>query len=194
MNTAGLDIVERQLWPRGSNRDAWMIVDPARDRKIYWDLTNSHMDYTCLYSGDIPEAVEAVAPHLVQLEYQDSATRDFIKRAWGKSWGVFLNCESSMHRLRRHLRTLLLVNDWRGRRLLFRYYDPRVLRVFIPTCKSDELKLLFGPIARFATESESGDSLLTFDFSRGRLVSNTIDVANASSNLPEDIASAAPPM
>jgi hypothetical protein len=180
MSTVELDTLERELWPRGGNRDAWMIVDPARDRKIYWDLTNSHLDYTCLYSGDIPGALEAVAPHLVQLEYKDSSTRDLIKRAWGKSWGVFLTCESSMHRLRRHLRTLLVVNDWRGKRLLFRFYDPRVMRVFIPTCRNDELKLLFGPINRFAIESDKGDRLLTFDFSRGSLVNGAIEVAAVS--------------
>src|SRR5688572_19318069 len=111
MSIVALENLEHELWPRGSNRDAWMIIDTARDRKIYWDLTNSHLDYTCLYTGDIPEELEAVAPHLVQLEYKDSSTRELIKRAWGKSWGVFLTCESSMHRLRRHLRTLLLVND-----------------------------------------------------------------------------------
>jgi hypothetical protein len=184
MTSVDIDKVEQQLWPRGSNRDVWMIVDPARDRRIYWDLTNSHLDYSCLYSGDIPEAVEAVAPHLVQLEHKDSSTRELIKRAWGKSWGVFLTCESSMHRLRRHLRTLLLVNDWRGNRLLFRFYDPRVLRAFIPTCRADELKSLFGPIGRFAMESDTGDRLLIFDFSRGSLVNGAVDVATVQAKEP----------
>jgi hypothetical protein len=164
-----VDAVQQQLWPRGGNKNVWMIVDGARDPKIYWNLTNSHLDCACLYSGDIPSQLEAVAPHLVQLEYDDTSTRDLIKRAWGRSWGVFVSSETSMHRLRRHLRTLLTVQDWRGKQLLFRFYDPRVLRVFIPTCRHDELKQLFGPVRQFAVESESAEELLTFDYAAGSL-------------------------
>jgi hypothetical protein len=172
--TLDLDAVQQQLWPGGSSKDVWMIVDGARDPKIYWDLTNSHLQCTCLYSGDIPAQLESVAPHLVQLEYDDSSTRTLLRRAWGKSWGVFATSDAAMHRLRRHLRTLLLVQDWRGKQLLFRYYDPRVLRVYIPTCRPDELKLLFGPIKQFFAESESAEGLLRFDFSGGSLVKSEI--------------------
>jgi hypothetical protein len=171
--------VEQQLWPYGGNRDVWMIVDAARDKKIYWDLSNSHLECTCLYSGDIPFELEAVAPHLVQLEFEDSSTRDFIARSWGKSWGVFLNCEASMKRLRRHLRSFLLVQDWSGKRLIFRYYDPRVLRVYLPTCTSDELKSIYGPIKQFWTENDTADSLLKFDFNTGRLVKSDVSVGPA---------------
>ena len=45
--------IERQLWPYGSNRDVYMILDGARDRRIYSDLMNSHLIYSCLYSGEI---------------------------------------------------------------------------------------------------------------------------------------------
>jgi hypothetical protein len=181
--TVDLDTVQRQLWPRGANRDAWMIVDAARDPKIYWDLTNSHLQYTCLYSGDLPPQLEAVAPHLVQLEYEDSSTRELIKRSWGRSWGVFASCEASMHRLKRHLRTLLMVKDWRGKQLLFRFYDPRVLRVFVPTCRPDELKLLYGPVKQFFAENPSGEALSIFDFSRGTLTKSEVEVAGGQRDL-----------
>lgn len=175
--TIDLAAMERQLWPRGGNRDVWMILDGARDKKIYWELTNSHLECACLYSGDIPFELEAVAPHLVQLEFEDKSTRELIKKAWGKSWGVFLTCEANMKRLRRHLRTFLVVHDSRGKRLLFRYYDPRVLRTYIPTCRMDELKTVFGPIKQFLTENETSDRLLNFDFSRGTLLKSEIEVA-----------------
>jgi hypothetical protein len=172
-----LDRLQQQLWPHGSNRDVWMIVDAARDQKIYWYLTNSHLETSCLYSGDIPVQLEAVAPYLVQLEFDDSSTRDLLLRSWGHSWGVFLTCDASLKRLRRHLRTLLIVQDWRGKQLLFRYYDPRVLRAYVPTCTSDELKTLFGPVKQFSTESQSAERLLTFDFSRGSLLKSETEVS-----------------
>ena len=168
--------IERQFWPHGGDRDVWMIIDPARDRRIYFDLINSHLEYTCLYSGDIANELEAVAPHLVQLEFEDKYTRELVTRGWGQSWGVFLRCPARMERLRRHLRTFLLVNDWAGRRLLFRYYDPRVLRVYLPSCTADELKTVFGPISDFWTEDSSSQQLLGFAFNRGRLLQSDIPV------------------
>lgn len=170
------ETIERQLWPKGGNRDVWMILDPARQRRIYFDLINSPLQYTCLYSGDIAQELEAVAPHLVQLEFEDKYSRRFMDRSWSDSWGVFLRAPTRMEQLRRHLRTLLLVNDWRGRRLLFRYYDPRVLRVFLPTCTSDELKTVFGPISHFYMENGEADQLMSFEFNRGRLLQSEAPV------------------
>ena len=95
--------IETQLWPHGSNRDVYMVLDGARDRRIYSDLMNSHLIYSCLYSGDIAYEIEIAAPHLVQLEYEDKSTRSLIQRAWGNSWGIFLKSDARMERLRRHL-------------------------------------------------------------------------------------------
>jgi hypothetical protein len=170
------DAMERHFWPHGGDRDVWMILDPARERRIYFDLVNSHLEYTCLYSGNIADELEAVAPHLVQLDFADKYTRELVTNSWGRSWGVFLRCSARMERLRRHLRTFLMVNDWSGRRLLFRYYDPRVLRVYLPTCVSEELSTIFGPISHFWTEDETGRYLLGFSKDRGKLQRTQLNV------------------
>jgi hypothetical protein len=172
-------VIERQLWPHGGDRDVWMILDPARNKRIYFDLINSHLEYTCLYSGDISEQLEAVAPHLVQLDFADKYTQELVARGWGDSWGVFLRCGARMERLRRHLRTMLLVNDWTGRRLLFRYYDPRVLRVYLPTCTSEELRAVYGPITNFWTEDATSQQLLGFELRHGKLVQSSTPVKPA---------------
>jgi Domain of unknown function (DUF4123) len=174
-----LDLIEKQFWPHGPNRNVWMILDGARDRRIYSDLLNSHLIYSCLYSGELPYDLEVAAPFLVQLEYQDKATRGLIQRSWGQSWGIFAGCDATMNRLRRHLRRMLIVQTWRGERLLFRYYDPRVLRVYLPTCTQEELKEVYGPIQRFYTESESADSLSRFEFTRGSKLAHTDLIVNA---------------
>ena len=166
-----LDIagIEQQLWPNGGNRNVYMILDGARHRRIYSDLMNSHLIYSCLYSGDLTFELEVAAPQLVQLEFEDKFTRGLIEKSWGNSWGVFLQSDTRMERLRRHLRTFLRVKTWRGQNLIFRYYDPRILRVYLPTCTTDELQTVFGPIQHFWTESEDADTLLRFTFHRGRL-------------------------
>jgi hypothetical protein len=171
-----ISAIERLFWPNGSSRSMWMILDLARDRRIYSDLLNSHLVYSCLYSGDIPFELEVAAPHLVQLEYEDKVTRSLIERSWGRSWGTFLRCDARMERLRRHLRSLLVVRSWSGERMMFRYYDPRVLRVYLRTCTSDELKTVYGPVQQYFTESETGETLTRFEVKTGKLVADELDV------------------
>jgi hypothetical protein len=169
-----MEIVKQRLWPRQAGRETWMIVDGARDRKIYGLLLDSYLNYSCLYHGELAPEIELVAPYLVQLEYDDSYSIKLIERAWGNSWGIFLKCDSSMDTLRRHLRTLLTVRDPKGSTMLFRYYDPRVMRVYLPTCWPEEIKTVFGPIDRFWVEDDPPDSMIEFHADFGRLLRKDI--------------------
>ena len=53
---------------------------------------------------------------------------------------------------------------------MFRYYDPRVLRVYLPTCTPDELEMLFGPIERFWMESNAAGTVLDFRLNMTQLI------------------------
>ncbi len=141
-----------------------MIVDCARDSRIFGLLLGSGLEYVCLYSGSLPVAMETAAPYLLRLESDDSATRGFLSSAWGHSWGIFLKCNTHIETIRRHLRTLLTVRDPDGNKLLFRYYDPRVFRPYLPTCLTEELQTLFGPVAKFWAEGETPDTIIEFTF------------------------------
>jgi hypothetical protein len=169
MTNQSLSCIEENLWPRGERRDIWMIMDGARDRTIFPILLECRLQYSCLYSGFLPPALEIAAPYLVQLEYQDKYTRRILERAWGNSWGIFLKCDLNLDQLRRHLRQFLVVRDPRGSRLVFRYYDPRVLRVYLPTCNREELRAVFGPIERFWMEDETPNTIFEAAFDQMRL-------------------------
>jgi Domain of unknown function (DUF4123) len=162
------------LWPRGSGADVWAILDGARDRRISFNILNSYQNSSCLYAGNLPPELERVAPYLVQLDYHDRFTEQLIEEGWGNSWGIYLKGDLSMQKLRRHLRTLLMVRDHSNKRLLFRYYDPRVLRVYLPTCFTDELQTVFGPIEKIWTENAEGDSLQEFRVEKGKLLENAV--------------------
>jgi hypothetical protein len=142
------------LWPDGFKRNVWMIADSARDKRISAMLASSFLEHFCLYSGDLAPEVRSVAPYLIQLEYNDARTDRFIEHAWGHSWGVFLKCDMRLDLLRRHPRNFLIVRGPTGNSLLFRYYDSRVLRVYLPTGTAHELNTIFGPVERFWMESE----------------------------------------
>jgi len=85
-----------------------------------------------------------------------------VERGWGRAFGIYLASRAGLHALRRHLRSLLEVRSPERTRLFFRYYDPRVLRSFLPTCDAAQLRELFGPIERFDLEAPDGTELVRF--------------------------------
>jgi hypothetical protein len=184
--------IEENLWPVGPMRDIWMIVDAARDRAVFRLLLECGLEYSCLYSGFLPPALEIAAPYLVQLEYQDRYTRRFLEQGWGNSWGVLVKCDVRLDKLRRHLRQLLVVRDPRGNRLVFRYYDPRVLRVYLPTCNTEELRAFFGPIQCFWTEGEAS-GMREFRFDGGNLAQRTLHALSQRGLAPSGIGQNATP-
>lgn len=183
-----VDSVRDCLWPEGRRRTVWMIVDAARDRRAYRLLLEGYYsDRACLFSGALTPEMELASPYLVQLYQDDQVSDRLIREGWSKSWGVFLTAEVSLPALRRHLRTLLIVREQSGRRLLFRYWDPRVLRVFLPTCRTEELRQIFGPISEILLEDEDARQIRSYSMARGELKTTatpiTVQAAGQSAGL-----------
>ena len=154
------------LWPEDSMRpiNMWAVLDGAKDQRIYNLVSRCYLDKCCLFAGELSPELERAAPHLVQISPRDSVSDSLLTLGWGRAWGIFIQSDDSIRTLRRHLRTLLRVKDEAGRYLLFRYYDPRVLRIYLPTCLDLELKSMFGSsITRFCMESEDSDSVISFE-------------------------------
>lgn len=161
-------LVDR-LWeaPAGTAPDqVYALLDGARDPAILPWIRARALDHTCLFAGTLTPALAAAAPYLVHLYRGEPFTRELFEKAWGRSWGVFVAAPAAMEPLRRHFRTLLRVRDEGGRRLLFRYYDPRVLRVYLPTCREPELEAVFGPVRHFFAEDREPGTLLRFGRAR----------------------------
>lgn len=166
------------LWPSSApdGTTVWAILDGARDDSIYSTLRTSGLDYRCLYSGRLSPEMEAAAPYLIEVDPTYKFTSRLIEMGWGRSWGVFLRIDDSSN-LRPHLRSFLRVRDESGRILIFRYYDPRVLRVYLPTCRPDELRAVFGPVSSYLAESEDGKDLIEFAFDGEELRERRVKVA-----------------
>lgn len=148
----------------------YAVLDTARDPRVYQGLRHYSLDEYCsLYRGEQAEELQDVAPYLVRLDPQTPLTQWLIDLGWGESWGIFLESAASMRELRRHFRRFLMVYDEHGKPLYFRYYDPRVLRVYLPTCNGAELQMLFGPVSRYCVEGEDGALLLEFTRMNGHL-------------------------
>lgn len=135
------------------DRSLYAIVDCARDPAVFDALGEPALEVRCLYSGALPDELARAAPYLVRLGAA-SAFTDVFREAWGRSWGILVRASADIDELRRHFMKLNVVRGPDGRRLLFRYYDPRVLRVFLPTCDREQLAETFGPVQELVVEGE----------------------------------------
>jgi Domain of unknown function (DUF4123)/FHA domain len=141
----------------------YAVLDAARDEQILGLLMESAEHYQSLYEGEPAGRFVNIAPYLVALPGDCEFLETLVREGWGKSWGVYLTSDRLFDEVRKHLRRFLKVQleDQEGE-VLFRYYDPRVLRVFLPTCAPKETSELFGPIKAYIVEEEKHGSLAEY--------------------------------
>lgn len=156
--------------------DVYVIMDGASVDGLLDRLCEYTPEFECLYRGELAPDLAEVAPYLVRLERGSAFTDWVVSSSWGKHWGVFPVSRADLPAMRRHFRGFLKVHDSEGKPLLFRYYDPRVLRVYLPTCSGKELEAIFGPVMHYIVEGDSPGELLRFQFTEGKLTISTINL------------------
>lgn len=134
----------------------YILLDAARMEGAIQEARELNPGNTCLYEGDSEKFLAAVAPWLFAFEPGSDFARWVVRHGKGNHWGILFRSDVEPVRLYKHLRRFLIVQTEEGRELYFRYYDPRVLRVFLPTCDADQLREFFGPIKAFLAEDENG--------------------------------------
>lgn len=188
MNQASVDQLIAKMWA-GDVGDTFALLDAARSEQVYSLLRRSRLDYLSLFLGKLAPELAATSPYIVHLGSRSRETREILTEGWGDSWAVFFRSHFILQDLRRHFRRLLQVEDDSGKKLFFRFYDPRVLRAFLPTCRADELEEVFGPVERFMMESASGDELLVFSNNGGLLSTQNVPIAVETPDAEQPVAS-----
>jgi hypothetical protein len=142
----------------------YAILDGASIPKLVNTLHEQKPEFCCLYPGELKPDMAAVAPYLVRLEPGKGFTEQLLKEGWGTHWGVFVVSGGDLRAMRDHLREFHKVELPDQRAVIFRYYDPRVLRIFLPVCNEPELNQFFGPVKRFIVEGDQPETGLQFSF------------------------------
>lgn len=150
---------------RRQTRGVFGVFDGARDKAIVPLLQQSPQRVQSLYEGSQGEALAQVAPHLVAIDPALPYFEALLRQAWGNAWGVLITSPVPFDAVRNRLRRFLLVSTDDGQRVVFRYYDPRVLRVFLPTCDVAQLTEMFGEISSYLAESETAAEAIEFTVS-----------------------------
>lgn len=146
------------------------IFDGASVPGLLEKLKEWQPEFECLYRGELQPDLAEAAPYLVGMVPGTEFADWVLANGWGKHWGIFAIAGADLRALRQHFRRFLTVHDESGKPLLFRYYDPRVLRTYLPTCNGGELAELFGPVACYVAEGEDPKTALRFELKGNALV------------------------
>ena len=136
LNRTRDNMIQSHLFYGGAN--VYAVLDGASIPDLLEKLYKWKPEHICLYRGELAPDLAEVAPYLVRLEQNGLFTEWVITQGWGHHWGIFAISEEGITTLRKHFRTILMVEDPRGKPVYFRYYDPRVLRCYLPSCHPDE--------------------------------------------------------
>lgn len=169
-----------------SDQALYMILDGARLEHQLPQAKKRSSDHVSLYKGKAGKNLDSVAPYVFDLSDRSEEFRSWMLQfGWGRSWGIFVGSTYSMIDLQDHFRRFLMVRDEDGKQMYFRFYDPRVLRVFLPSCDVGQLEEMFGQVvSHFFCEDENPNYVLDFTFDNGKLKSKRVKADKLFAEVP----------
>ncbi len=170
--------VRSKLWRESVDKHLYVILDGAQNETLLdvFDDTEG-VEYECLFTEKLEPDMAEVAPYLVELKEGAPFTKWLLDQGWAQNWGIFVISESDLAEAWRHLRQHTRVFGPDRRRLYFRFYDPRVLNSFLPTCDGRQLADFFGRVELFIAEQEGGGGALAYSIADGKLVTEVVEGA-----------------
>lgn len=151
ISAAHVDAIASQIL--ASKTNLYAVLDVVDEPAAAERAVENEGRYHNLYSGFAKRDYWAISPYLVLMQQEDF---DWIRANLESSpWGIFAESEAELSAVRQHFRKLLTVKDAQsGNHMLFRFYDPRVLPVFLESCSVEQARSFYGPITKFYFFSE----------------------------------------
>lgn len=140
----------------------YALVDAAGNDQVLQRLAATEANYQSLFQGSDKERLFSVGAFLVACDQDFALLQWLTTEAWGNGSVVFLTSSAYWDQLFQHLQRSLTAVTHDDREVYFRYYDPRVLRDYLPLCPPATAQRFLGPVTRMLAESEQGDALISF--------------------------------
>ena len=150
-------------------RSVYAVLDGASVPELRMKLYEHQPECICLFQGDLKPDMAEVAPYLIHLQIETEFTNWLIEKGWGNHWGIFALSRGELRDMRKHFRRFLTVHTSEGKPMRFRYYDPRVMRRFLPACNTEDLTALFNQVDYYLLEDEDAGVMLSFHAESGAL-------------------------
>ena len=138
------------------------VVDGAQDLELAYEAKCHYgQEIKSLFEGAMADAAADVAPYLVPIDPASGYLETWACH-WGRNAGILLASSAEPAQLHAHLREIFVVQDEQGQQYFFRYYDPRVLRAYLPTCTREELVSFCAPLRFVLAEASKAEAMLGF--------------------------------
>ncbi|MBI4909263.1 MAG: DUF4123 domain-containing protein [Acidobacteria bacterium] len=138
----------------------FVLLNGDIETRVGGILKSSTELFQPLADGMAWDGVPAPDVYLAYLPATSTLLPRLVKESWGQHWSLFFTCASPLPELYRHLRQFLVVQSGEGRWFYFRFYDPRLMQTFLPSCSQRELTQFFGPVQSFLLQDLREDNLL----------------------------------
>jgi len=165
---------------------ASLLFDAAAAAERQDEALKLGAHHQSFYKGDKDEN-RAASPYLFELRAATALSEWYFRQGWGQAWGLLVTSDAPFEEVYKHFRKFLMVKRENGQRLYFRFYDPTVLRIFLPTCDPDQITQFFGGrlIGSFILEDEDPGFAIRFRHENGILQSSRVPVAEITTALVE---------
>jgi hypothetical protein len=151
----------------------YALIDGAQAFELAFSARLMGHELYTIFSGDLAEPLADVGPCLAVIGERSAFVQKWLEHM-GSHAGVLFESAAHFEAVYAHLRSVFVATDEEGQEYFFRFYDPRVLRTFLPTCRDDELREFFGPVERWIVETEDASAFTTFEFDGARLKSGSL--------------------
>ncbi len=143
---------------------AYAIIDGASLPGLIAQIESYPTEYCCLFLGKLHPALAAAAPYLIKLQ-QYSHTMEWLLNSWGQHIGIFALAkkERDFNTVRKHFRGFLRITGSDDKPAFLRYYDPRFLRRYLPTCDKNQIQTVFGSVIHtYIAEGKDPRSIMRY--------------------------------
>ncbi|WP_051275407.1 DUF4123 domain-containing protein [Aestuariibacter salexigens] len=172
-----LERIKQVLFSHPEN-NIYAVIDGAACTELRFKIYDWEPQSSCLWSGELEPDVEEVAPYMARLDRDSEFTNWLLREGWGNHWNIFIESALEPEAFRRQVRKLQLVRSPEGITLLFRFYDPRVMEMFLPTCNQEQLQEVFANLGVIAFPNLGRDELSLCRFNGLELSVDVIELQN----------------
>lgn len=172
--------------------NTYAIIDAAKEGSIPYFLEGMKATFGSLLQGNDAKKLAEVAPYIVLLEKCSDVSQWYMEKLYGNSVGFALKTNLGIESLTqfwaRKVKTRIPGTEEKG---FFRYYDPSVLREYLPILEEDnELIEFMGTTNSILVETQNHEQIFVYtqkETDDGLTVASDImELAGNKENLAEE--------